>query len=234
MPTALELIESSAIKLGAKATGEALTADEANDSLSILNSMLEAMGIDEMMVYQIKQDTYTWTAGQASRTIGPSGNLNGVRPVKIDSAFFRENGIDYPVNILQLREEYDSIPYKTDVTNYPTDLFYDPAYPLGVIYAYPVPTSNIAIYINYWQPLQSFASLTTDLAMPPGYRWMIENNLAVALESVFSVPVPASVVKAAVDSMAAIKRVNHRPIMSRNDAACMTGGGYDIYSGEIR
>ena len=217
MPTALDLIESAALKLGAKATGESLTADEANDSLSILNSFLDSMRIDEMMVYQIAQNTYSWTGGQVSRTIGPAGNFNGSRPIKIISAFFRDGQFDYPVMVIENRDAYDRISFKSNETNYPNVIYYDPGFPLGTIYAHPVPSSTIPIYINHWQTLQEFATLTTDFALPPGYQWMIENNLAIALEPVFSVPASQSVYKAASESMSAIKRVNHRPINSMND-----------------
>ena len=53
MPTANDLIEAAALKLGAKQTGEVLTADEASDSLSILNSMLDHYAIKHNLVFQI-------------------------------------------------------------------------------------------------------------------------------------------------------------------------------------
>lgn len=233
MTTANDLIESAALKLGAKQTGESLTADESNDALNVLNSMLDYWSINNLLIFQIVQNTYTWTGGQASQTIGVGGNFNGSRPIRIeDGTFFRTSGIDIPVRIVRDRASYDRISSKTSSSTYPSVIYYDESYPLGVLYGYPVPMANIAIHLNEWQPLQSFASLTTDLALPPGYRWLIENNLAVALEPIFSLQAPQSVRLEAARSKDKMMAFNHRPITSSSDAAYVfgRGGKGDIYA----
>ena len=234
MTTANELIEAAALKLGAKATGETLTASEASDALNILNSMLENWATKRLMVYQIVQSSYTWAAG-ASHTIGPAGDFNATRPIRIEEGtHFRDaTGIDIPVEIIRNRSTYDAIASKADASTYPAYLFYDPAYPLGVLYAYPAPSASITLRLNTWQTLQSFASLTTDLALPPGYRWAIEHNLAMALEPVFSMPAPASVAREAKSAMSDLMRVNHVPVTGATEVAYVLGGGAraDILAG---
>lgn len=237
MTTANDLIESAALKLGAKATGETLTSSELSDSLNILNSMLEMMAIDRLMVYQIVQTSYTWAALESSRTIGVGGQLSGTRPIRIEEGTLFRNAtdnIDILVNIIRDRSTYDAIADKSTTSTYPDYLYYEPAYPLGILYAYPTPSAALTLKLNTWQTLQSFASGTTDLALPPGYRWMIEHNLAVALESVFVMPVPPSVLAEARSSKAAIKRINHTPITGATEVAYVLGGGRkpDIYAGE--
>lgn len=227
MPTANELIESAALKLGAKDSGEALTPDESTDSLAILNSMLDNMALKRLMVYQIVQNSYTWPALASSRTIGTSGNFNATRPIRIeDGTYFEDsNSQNYQVNIIRNRSTYDAITTKTATSTYPDYLFYDPAYPLGVLNVYPVPDVSLTLKLNSWQTLQSFASLTTDLSLPPGYRWMIEHNLAVALEALFSFPAPPSVVREAKSSMSDIMRVNHIPVTATTEAYSVLNGG---------
>lgn len=227
MPTANELIESAALKLGAKDSGEALTPDESTDSLAILNSMLDNMALKKLMVYQIVQNSYTWPALASSRTIGTSGNFNATRPIRIeDGTYFEDsNSQNYQVNIIRNRSTYDAITTKTATSTYPDYLFYDPAYPLGVLNVYPVPDVALTLKLNSWQTLQSFASLTTDLSLPPGYRWMIEHNLAVALEAVFSFPAPPHVVSEAKSSRSDIMRVNHIPVTATTEAYSVLNGG---------
>lgn len=218
--TANDLIEAAVLKLGAKATGETLTASELSDSLSVLNSILDAWSIDRLLVYQIVQTNYTWAALATSRTIGVGGDLSGVRPIRIEEGTFFRNAtenVDHQVNIIRDRSVYDSISVKDTTTNYPNYLFYDTAYPLGVLKAYPTPATSLTLSLNYWLPLQSFASGTTVVSLPPGYQWAIENNLAVALEAVFVMPAPASVQRAALTSLASIRRINHVPITSGTD-----------------
>lgn len=233
MATANDLIEHAALKLGAKMTGEALTADEANDSLDILNSMLDAWAIDGFLVYQIVQDSYSWASGNASRTIGSGGNLNGARPVRIESGtcFRDSSNVDYPVAIVRDRATYDSLVSKTDTTTFPEILYYDTAYPLGTIYVYPVPSSTLTLKLNHWQTLQNFASLTTDLALPKGYQWCIEHNLAVALAPVFSIEPAGRVVVEALRSKMALMRSNHRPVTSRIEAPFIGGQRSNIEAG---
>lgn len=226
MPTALDLITSAAVKLGAIESGEPLTAQEGTDSFNVLNSMLDFWAIDKLMVYQIVQNEHTWPAATASRTIGTGGNFNVIRPNRIEEGtYFRDGTTDYPVTIVRNREVYDSLPSKTDQGSFPEILFYDPAYPLGILYVYPVPSGSLSLFLNSWQVLQNFASLTTDLSLPLGYQWTIEHNLAVALEPVFDLTVPDSVLKEAKKSKAAIERLNDLPIVGSTDAAAALGGG---------
>jgi len=235
MPTANDLIEAAALKLGAKQSGEALTADEANDSLSILNSMLEYWSIKKLLVYQIQQETFTWTGNATSQTIGSGGDFATTRPIRIEEGtFFRDsNNIDVPVDILRSRAAYDSLPSKSDTTTFPGKLFYDPAYPLGVLYVYPVPSTSMTLKLNSTQQIQNFSGLTTDMSLPPGFQWAIENNLAVALEPVFQVPAPASVIREADNSLSALKRMNSRPIFAAIEAAYVLNarGRSDIEAG---
>ena len=226
MPTASDLIESAALKLGAKATGEALTADEATDSLSVLNSMLDNFSTNELLVYQIVQDSYTWASGSSSRTIGSGGSLNGTRPKRIESIYFRDSSnYDYPVKVWRDRIAYDSVADKTIQSTLPEFVFYDTAFPLGVLYAYPVPSASLTVKISHWQILQSFAALTTDLALPPGYQWMIEHNLAEALQPLFAMQAPPYVIKEAALSKKRLMRINRIPRVSSTELAGVLGGG---------
>ena len=230
MPTARDLCTNSALKLGALEDGESLGATETTDCLNVLNSMLDYWAINKLLVYQIVQSQYTWPGATVSRTIGSGGNFNTARPSRIeDGTFFRDSSnIDYQVEIIRNREVYDRIVSKTDQSSFPSALFYDPAYPLGILKVYPIPSSSLTLFLNTWQVLQSFALLTTDLALPPGYQWMIEHNLAVHLEPIFSLPCPDSVKTEAKASKATIERLNNLPIYAETEVAgVLTGRGRD-------
>jgi hypothetical protein len=227
--TANDIIESAALKLGAKESGESLTASEAEDSLNILNSMIDSMSIDGALIFKVQQEALSWAGGNATRTIGSGGDLNTTRPLRIEAGtFFRDGTTDYPVEIVRDRATYDRLSSKTDTSTYPEILYYEPGSPLGKIYAYPVPSSTITLYLNTWAPLQNFPTLTEVLSLPPGYRWFLEHNLAVALSPVFSIPVPSWVEREAEKSRRRIERANHRPIVSRLE---MSGRRSDIEAG---
>jgi hypothetical protein len=226
MPTAADLIRSAALKLGAISSGESLTASEASDGLNVLNSMLDFWAINRLFIYQIVQSSYSWTGGQASRTIGSGGNFNATRPVRIeDGSYFRDsNSIDSPVSIIRDRATYDQLASKSDQTTFPEFLYYEPSYPLGTLYAYPVPSQTITLKLNSWQTLQSFAALTDNLSLPPGYQWTIEHNLAVALEPIFDLSCPAAVKAEAIKSKSAIASINSVPLTAMTEAAFVISG----------
>jgi hypothetical protein len=228
MTTALDVIESAALKLGAKATGESLTADEATDSFDILVSMLDSLTIDGGMIFKVQQEVLSWTGGNATRTIGSGGDFNTTRPVKIEEGtFFRVDGTDYPVEIVRDRATYDSISSKTDTSSYPEILYYEYGATLGKLYVYPVPAATISLYLNTWSQLQRLTALTDVLSFPTGYQWFLEHALAVALSPVFSVPVPVLVEREAERARRRIERLNHRPIVSYLETS---GRKHDIRS----
>src|SRR3990167_2307112 len=239
MATALSMITRAMRLARAIGKGEPLDSDESADGLVALNAMLDSWQIDRLFVYQIVQGSYTWPASTTSLTIGSAGNFNVQRPVRIDSAFVVDSNSQwYPVDVLQDRTEYDSIVTKTTESSLPKYLFMDSAYPLGVIYLYPVPSVALTLKLNTWQTLQSFASLATDIALPPGYQRAIEYSLAEEFGPEFGVTIPPKVEKIALQSRAAIQNLNMPSLVARVDSGVASlglldgGGRYNIYADE--
>jgi hypothetical protein len=213
--------------------GETPDSDESADGLTALNAMLDSWRLERLMVYQIVQGSYTWASSTTSRTIGSGGNFNASRPVRIESAFFRDSSSnDYELAVLRTREEYDSITIKSTTGTQPQWLFYDPAYPLGVLYAYPISTAQWTLLLNTWQSLQSFSALTTDLALPPGYERAIAYGLAmeIAPEYGSGQKMDPQVPLIAIQSKAAIKTVNQPSMVAQIEAPGCGGGIYNIYT----
>jgi hypothetical protein len=205
------------------------TAAEENEALETLNDLLDSWWNERLSVYQLVQENFPWAAGNASRTIGSGGDFATTRPVRITGAFFRSGGVDYYARIATDRAEYDGITNKT-TTGRPQLVFYDPAYPLGVLYAYPVPDVAYTAYIASHKRLESFAGAAEDVDLPPGYNRLIVNGLAIELCSDFGVAVPAQVASAFATAKATIKRANSpAPVMQvpsellRHDWDIITG-----------
>src|SRR4030065_624135 len=111
MTTALDLITTAAKKLGAIGTGEVLTAAQGTDGLSALNSMLESLALDRLLVFHVKQSSFSWPGSTSSRTIGSGGNFSATRPTRIErGTFFRDTaGQDFPVEVTGGRSVNGSI-----------------------------------------------------------------------------------------------------------------------------
>jgi len=226
MSTTSQIIRRALRLSGVLASGETPSANEQADALEALNAMLDAWRNESLMVYALRTESLTLT-GAASYTIGAGGNLNTARPVKIEQAYWRSGDIDYPVRLADAKA-YAGIADKTTQSQ-PDWLYYEPSYPLGTLYLYPIPASGTLKLIT-WVPLSEITVVSDELALPPGYLEAITYQLAARIAVEYDRPVPPDVVAIGSAAKKDIKRVNFRtPIMS---TGLTTGRRYDIRAGD--
>lgn len=223
MATAQSVVTRAFRMLGQPGSGEAPTAQESADGLEVLNDMLDDWKNERLMVYAIQDESITLAATNATRTIGPTGNLVTTRPVKIQSAYIEISNISIPVTVLEDPEDWAAIPDKTSTSTFPNRIYYRPEMPDGKIYLYPVPNASSTLHVLTWTVLTEFASLATTVAFPPGYRKALATNLAVEWAPEFETEPRPSVIKAASVSKANIKRTNFRPIVAYSELAGLIG-----------
>ena len=206
------------------AAGETASAEDQADALESLNSMIDGWRNQSLMVYALRDESFSVT-GAASYTIGTGGTFNTDRPVKVDRAFMRQNGIDYPIQIADAKAWFD-IADKSVTSDYPDWLYYEMSFPLGKIFLFPKPSSG-SLHLVTWVPITEFANASDAVSLPPGYREMLTYQLAMRLGPEYGKPVPievAAIGKAAKDD---IGMVNFRvPKMS---SGLGLGRRYNIY-----
>jgi hypothetical protein len=173
--TAQELIKMALRVIGVTAAGETPPDNEMQDALAAMKVMFRSWASKGMVIYTTEIDTHTLSAGTVSYTIGSAGTINTTRPQSIRSAFVTSSGLDYPLNIIS-EEEYTAIAIKDQGDNYPSDLWYKPEYPLGVIYLYP-PGGGV-LTLHSIKQLSEPSALTTSIAFPGEYDAAIKWNLA--------------------------------------------------------
>lgn len=225
--SALELIKSALRLVNAIAIGETPTGQEASDALRVLNNLLETWSIESLTVLTREDQTFDFVPGQASYTIGPGGDWDGVRPVQIGSAYTRYQGTDFP--ILEVTDDwYNLVATKNQQSQIPCWFKYDADYPLGTITLWPVPNVASTVTITANKQFASIPSTATLLVLAPGYERALRYALAVDLAPEFQVLVPQIVADIARGSKAAIKRANSKPMVSRADPALMDGNCYSL------
>ena len=235
MTTANALISRALRLIGVLGQGRrTLTANEADDGLMALNSLMDSFSIDNLMIYQTLEENFPLVVGTASYSIGSGGTFNTTRPVKITNAFIRDaSNNDYPVEIVD-NFAYDSVPLKT-VTSRSRYLYYDAIYPLAYIRLLYVPAYAETLYINSWKQLQQFTDGTTALSLPPGYERLITYNLAVELHGEYrGDPLMPEVVAIAKESKAAVKKLNAQlPVADVSESMMVRAGRgkRNIYTG---
>lgn len=224
MPAALELIESSMRLIGAIATGETPTADEANDALDALNDMLEAWSLQRLAVYRSVQLSRALIPGQATYTVGPGGQFSGDRPVRITSARVTlVPGQDEPIDVVTT-DAWAAIAAKGQVDEVPRVVAFDPAFPLASVIFWPVPQQARTVTLVTDMQFSRIASVSDEISFPPGYRRALRYALAVELAPEFGVQASETVVSIAVAAVADVKRVNGPALDAQYDPALLAMG----------
>ncbi len=190
---------------GVLAAGESLPADDAQDGLAVLNSLLELWRLQKLLVYAISRTTMATVAGTATYTIGAGGAWNTTRPVRIEQAGFVDSSqspsVETPITILT-DTQYENIVLKGQQGNWVLWLYYRPKYPLGEVVLWPVPTTARQVALYLWEPLAAVGTIQATVDLPPGYQIALEYNLAVLLAGEYGVTFPPNTAGASVPELA--------------------------------
>ena len=208
--TAADQINGALRLIGVLAEAEAPSAAMAQDALTALNQMIDSWNTERLSVFSTIDQVFNWPPSTRIRTLGPTGDFVGQRPVQIDDAtYFRDasTNVSYGIKMIN-QEQYDNIAVKTVTSTYPQILWYNATYPDIEIYLYPVPTRVLEFHFISVEELSQPATLDTNLAFPPGYLRAFRYNLACELAPEFGVEPSPQVQRIAMSSKRNIKRIN--------------------------
>ena len=234
MATAADLINGALRLIGQLAEGETPTNETSQDALAAMNQMLDSWSTERLSVYSTQDQVFTWPAVTLSRTLGPTGNFVGPRPVYLDDAtYFRDpaTNVSYGLRMIN-QQQYNGIAVKTVRSTYPQVMWVNMTHPDIELYIYPVPTRDLEFHFVSVSPLTQPATLTTDLAFPPGYLRAFRYNLAMELAPEFGIEPSVQVQRIAMASKRTLKRVNAPDdIMSMPYSMMATRRRFNIYTG---
>jgi len=232
--TAADQINGALRLIGMLAEGETPSAATAQDALAALNQMIDSWNTERLSIFSTQDQIFTWTPNQIHRTLGPTGNFVGNRPVLLDdSTYFKDptNGISFGIKIIN-QQQYDGIAVKTVTSTYPQVMWINMDYPDIDMYVYPVPTKALEWHFISVTELDQPASLSTTLAFPPGYLRCFKYNLACEIANEFGVEPPPNVARIAMTSKRNLKRINNPDdIMSLPYSIVATRQRFNIFAG---
>jgi hypothetical protein len=232
--TAGDQINRALRLLGVLAEGETTSASVSQDSLMAMNQMIDSWNTERLSVFSTQDQIFTWPAGQITRTLGPSGDFIGLRPVLLDEAtYFRDPGTNVSFGIKFInQQQYNGIAVKTVTSTYPQVIFVNMTYPDVTMSIYPRPTRDLEWHFVSVQELNNPATLATDLFFPPGYLRAFTYNLAMEIAPEFGVEPSPQVQRIAMTSKRNLKRINNPDdVMSMPYAIVATRQRFNIYAG---
>ena len=222
--------------IGMLAEGETPSAAASQDALSALNQMIDSWNTERLSVFSTQDQIFTWPASTQSRTLGPSGDFVGNRPILLDdSTYFRDaaTNVSYGIKMIN-QQQYNGIAVKTVTSTYPQVLWINMTYPDIEMYVYPVPLRPLEWHFVSVEELTQPATLATTLSFPPGYLRAFRFNLACEIAAEFGVEPSPQVSRIAMTSKRNLKRINNP-----NDVMAMPYGivanrqRYNIYAGNF-
>jgi hypothetical protein len=227
---------------GVIGTGQNPLAQDVNDAFTRLNQMLAQWQRKRWLIWHLI-DLGILSTGQQSYSIGPGGDIEvPVRPDRLESAFFRQivntsvpNQIDYSLEILESREDYNRIALK-QLSSFGMYVFYDSAWPLGNIFVWPVPQASIyEIHISIKELLNAFTTLNETIMLPPEYEAAITFSLMQRLRVAYRLPKDPGIDGLAKDALNTLRKANTQiGRLQMPTGIVRPSGYYNVYSDQIR
>lgn len=163
--------------------GDVVNPDDMDLALAVLNELLDAWNANRRAVVAEVFNDYTLTPALSPHTIGLGGTFNvASRPVSLEAAALNLGGTPNSFAPITVRDAawyaQQPVPGLTDAV--PTDVYYQPAWPLGKLYFFGIP--NTAYGVRLWtRTLLAAVALTDTFSLPPGYLLAIRLSLAESL-----------------------------------------------------
>ena len=240
--TVLEAIITPAARIAGliHSAGGGLNTSEKAEALLALNAWLDWLKLDRGSVYAIHRALTTLTPNKGAYTIGQDGlaDINQERPVRIDRASFVFTNvtpnIEVPLQVLN-EQEWQALSPKSLTASTPTKLYYESAYPKGIINLWAIPTVAYQMALYLWESVNQYLTVADPVTVAPGYLLAMQYNLAVQLAERYPErqKIASTSVARAVSSLAAVRRANAPTLL----AMCESGalglnyrGSYNIYS----
>jgi hypothetical protein len=245
MATARDLCVEALTVSGVVGDGQTASGMIINATFARMNRMLSQWQIKRWLIYHLVEHKFvgdgTKGGDGAPIIVGPGGDINMVRPDRIEKAFQRQtilsqpNQIDYPLEEMKSYEDWTNIALKT-LKSFPSYFFYDPAFPLGKLYVWPVmsPAGLYEAHIITKEVLGRFASLASAVLLPPEYEGAITWNLARITRAAFRKPMDAEINALARENLNSIRSANAAIARLEMPDDLTRPGIYNIFSDQIR
>lgn len=232
-----DLCSQILLESGIIGQGQSASAEDTNNCLRRLNQLISQWNRKRWLIFNLITVSFTST-GAISYTVGPGGNFNTPRPDRLENGcFFRQlntsgsNQVDYSLDLIQSKENYDRITLKSMGT-WPSQVFYDSAYPMGNAFIWPVPASGLyEIFLLMKSQITAFTGLSQAISLPPEYEVALNYNGQVRTRIAYRMPPDPLMIGLAKDSLNVLREANvQMPTLQMPGAVTNSGRRYNVFS----
>lgn len=180
------------------------------------NWLLAQWARKRWLVYRIQDYSFVST-GAMSYSCGLKQIVDiNPRPDRLEYAFLRflnstspgSLAVDIPLDIVQSHEDYSRITVK-NIGTFPWRIFYDPVWPIGLLFPWPVPQQTIyEIHVGFKVVLPRFSSVQQPINFPPEYEAALNHCLARRLRATYQMPPDPTLDSMARDALNVIRLAN--------------------------
>jgi hypothetical protein len=202
------------------------------------NWLLAQWARKRWLCYRIADYSVVSTGAQ-TYSVGLNGNINiNPRPDRIEYAFLRflnqpagsTFSVDIPLNIIQSHEDYSRIPVK-NIGTLAWRVFYDPKWPVGVLYPWPVPQAGLyEVHVGFKVVLPRFTGGGQVINFPGEYETALNWCLARRFRASYQMPMDSEINALARDALNTIRLANTQVgVLRMPDYLRGRHRSYDVY-----
>lgn len=169
----LTLIADAFQELNVFLPGESIPAAQGTFALRRLNQILDQWNANPNAAWTERFTSFTLSPGLSPHTIGPTGTFSETqRPTRVTDCRLILNtqtpDVYLPVDLID-RQAYESLTVPDLSTDIPTVVYYEPDWPNGKLFFYPVPDAAYGVRLSLNTLLSNVLSTDT-LNLPMGYE----------------------------------------------------------------
>jgi len=236
--TVQAVLKAALVEIGVADPIMSLNANVQDRALGVLNLLLDAWNAERQAVYVNEFNSYTLTVSLNPHTIGPSGatfTATTNRPESVDAAnIVLDTNVRIPLAIRDAAWWADQRVPAVE-TSVPRDLYYQPTWPNGSLYLWPVPDTAYTLHLMTRVVLAQ-VGINDSINLPPGYQAAITYTLAEWLAPGHRVDLKPGTVQQARHARSVVFGANHEtPALATADYGLGAGGaGFNWLTGELR
>lgn len=222
--TGRETVTTALQTLNVVMANELVSDPDATTAVLWLNLLFDGWNAVRSKVWAALFEEFTLVPSLSPHTIGPTGATftTDQRPVSIDGCALILNNVSpivkpFPMVIHKNPQWWSLQSTPTIETATPTDLYYQPDWPNGKLYFWPVPNVAYDVQLMTRHVLDSAVTLDTSLTYPPGYAEAVILTLTEKLAVPFGRSVPPEVTVQAREARTRIDANNDVPMRMITD-----------------